>query len=106
MNPTILELVQLGVEVTLKWDPSTEEVYYDLGAGTKSGMYAREDGHSDRLIVTGRYSEEDPAYNLADLLGIYAQRFRARGYGDDRWTELAVEHGYLRRSVKEVVEYS
>lgn len=108
MNTLIEELVKLGIEVTVKYDSEREDFYYDLNSGTKSGMYAYGfNDEEDALMITGRYGgQNDLVRSISDLASVFASRYRAKGFGCDRWLTLAVEHGALKRHVEEVVTYS
>lgn len=106
MNQIIHNLVSMGIPVTLKYDSEQGVVFYDLNAGTKSGMYAYEVSDSDNLRVVGRYYEDEMAYSVDDMCSIFANRYRARNYGSEEWIKLACDFGHLSKTVQEVISYS
>ena len=96
MNTIIQQLVRKGIEVTLTLQDGG--IVYNLNSGTKSGMYARE-LTTGRLLITGRYNEADYVGDLDELLGVFAARYAARGFGDTKWAKLAAKAGYLKEVV-------
>lgn len=106
MNQIIHNLVSMGIPVTLKYDREQGVVFYDLNAGTKSGMRAYEVPGKAQLRVLGRYNEDEMAYSVDDMCSIFASRYRARNFGADEWIKLACDFGHLSKTVQEVISYS
>ena len=103
MMKLIRELVDEGVEVTLR--RHSQGICADLNPQTKSGMYLFGESGTGLVECRGRYGENDVVSEVSDLVWIFADRYRGRGFGSEAWLNLAVRHGALTRKTETMVTY-
>ena len=106
MNNTIKELLENGIEVSMKWDDNLFEVYYTI-----SGFYDRGDfsfyEHEDYLEGEHKEGITEYFYKLEDFVAynyhcwdLYTHTPHCSdNVPDYRWKNLLVEFGYISEEV-------
>lgn len=105
MPSYIKELVEAGIEITIKKDHNLDLVGFDLNPQTKSGMFLYQHPDTEEWRIAGRYNFDEAVEDLSDVMSIFLDFYRMRDFGNIQWLEFLVSKGMLEKEVETKVTY-
>lgn len=101
----IEDLVNAGIDVTIKKDFADGMLGFDLNSMAKSEMFLFNDPKDGQWKIRGRYNFEEPVEDLEDLMSIFRRFYEMRNFGNGNWLSLLVNHGMMERVENITVTY-